>query len=64
MDALTPEQFLKKYFNERPEESSISEELSELKGSASEISEEKKEKRRKEVQEMSSEELGKAFGLE
>ena len=63
MEALTPEQFLKKYFNERPE-SSISEELSELKGSACEISEEEKEKRRKEVQEMSSEELGKAFGLE
>ncbi len=64
MEALTPEQFLERYFDERPEESGISEELLELKGSTSEISEEEKKKRRKEVQEMSSEELDKAFGLD
>ncbi|MFB6158980.1 MAG: hypothetical protein ABEJ95_04985 [Candidatus Nanohalobium sp.] len=64
MESLTPEQFLEKYFDERPEEVGISESLQELKGSASEISEEEKERRRKEVEEMSSKELGEAFGLE
>lgn len=63
MEALTPEQFLEKYFGESLDESSISDELLELKGSASEISKENKEKRREELQKMSSQELAKAFGL-
>lgn len=63
MEALTPEQFLEKYFDERPEEVDISESLKELKGSADKISEEEKERRRKEVEEMSGEGLDKVFGL-
>lgn len=65
MEALTPEQFLEKYFDLRPEDVDIPEGLQELKGSATEISEQEEEKRRREeVKEMSNRELRKAFGLE
>lgn len=63
MDVFTPAQFLKKYFDESPEDVDISANLKQLKGSADKISEEEKERRREEVQDMSGEELKKAFGL-
>ena len=60
MEALTPEQFLAKYFDERPGEIDLPEEFEELKGSAEELSE---EERAEELEDMSSEELGEAFRL-
>lgn len=63
MESLTPEQFLEKYFDGRPDEVDISEELRELKGSDTEISEEEKKRRKKELRNISSEELNEIFGL-
>lgn len=62
MEVLTPEQLLRKYVGKNPEDIDLPKEFEELKGSATEISEEEKEKRREELEDMSSEKfLGKYF---
>lgn len=64
MDALPPRQFLEKYFGKRPDEVDIEDSLLELKGSAEEISEEKKNSRQKELEDMDSSHLSREFGLD
>ena len=63
MEVLTPEQLLRKYVGKDPEDIELLEEFEDLKGSGKEISEEEKEKRREELEDMSSEELREVFGL-
>lgn len=63
MEALTPKQFLERYFDQRPEEVDIPESLKELKNSAEDISEEEKQRRREELEDMDSSDLWSEFGL-
>ena len=63
MDALIPEKVLRKYLGKEPEDIDLPEEFEELKGSAAELSEEKK-KRREELEDVDSSDLSMAFGLD
>ncbi|MFB6209135.1 MAG: hypothetical protein ABEJ56_03275 [Candidatus Nanohaloarchaea archaeon] len=63
MEILTPEEFLRKYSGKKIEDIEISEELKQLKGSAEKLSEEERQRRKKELEEMDSEELAEKFGL-
>jgi hypothetical protein len=64
MEALTPEMFMEKYLGVGPEEVELPPEFEELKGSAREISEEEKKRRREELENMGSEDLDEVFGLD
>ena len=64
MKAVTPRQFLENHLGVDVDDIEIDPDLKEIQGSAREIPEEEKEKRREELEDMSTSDLEEVFGLD